>query len=171
MIKIINTILSVFKMFLLLICFVFSFFIIINMYRRLEKDMFDAIFNFIPFVLLFILFAVNFVLKQKSVNSCIFYNVTCCLVFLMIIFAAFRTFTDQNMVLIIRLGYDINFNYFADIIAPMRAMLYMLCVSNVLLMIDGLDFNKLEKKLIEEPAPKAAPKKKKNIELKPANKK
>lgn len=170
MIKILNNILSVLKMFLLLICFVFSFFIIINMYRRLEKDMFDAIFNFIPFILLFVLFAVNFVLKQKSVNNCIFYNVTCCLVFLMILFAVFRTFTDQNMVLIIRLGYDINFNYFADIIAPMRAMLYMLCVSNVLLMVDGLDFNKLEKKLIETPAPKTEPKKKKNIELKPAKK-
>ena len=166
MIKIINSILSVLKMFLLLICFIFSFFIIINMYRRLEKEMFDAIFNFIPFILLFLLFSVNFVLKQKSVNGCIFYNITCCLVFFMILFAVFRTFTDQNMVLIMRLGYDINFNYFADIIAPMRAMLYMLCVSNVLLMIDGIDFSIFEKKIEEAPAPK----KKKNIELTPAKK-
>ena len=44
------------------------------------------------------------------------------------------------MVVYLRLGYNINFNYFADIIAPMRAMLYVLCASNVLLMVDGLKF-------------------------------
>ncbi len=142
MIKIINIILSFLKMIMLLVCFVFSFFIIVNMYQRLDKNIGDSIYNFIPFVLLFILFAINFVLRQKSVNQCLFYNITCCLVFAFILFAVYRTFMDQNMIAIIRLGYHINFNYFADIIAPMRAMLYILCLSNVLLMIDGIDFSK-----------------------------
>lgn len=145
MIKVINAILSFLKVILLLVCFVFSFFIIINMYRRLEKDMIDAIFNFIPFVLLFILFAINMIFRQKSVNKCFFYNITCCLVFAMILFAVYRTFFDRNMVVMIRLGYDMNFNYFADVIAPMRAMLYILSVCNILLMIDGIDFSKLLK--------------------------
>jgi len=143
MIKVINAILSFLKVILLLVCFVLSFFIIINMYRRLEKNVVDSIFNFIPFILLFILFAINMIFKQKSVNKCFFYNVSCCLVFVMILFAAYRTFFDRNMVVMIRLGYDINFNYFADVIAPMRAMLYILCVCNVLLMVEGIDFNKL----------------------------
>lgn len=133
----INFIFSLLKILLLLVSFVLTFYIIINMYQRLEKNMVDAIKNFIPFILLFILFSLNFVLKQKSVNSCFFYNLTCCLVFTLILIAGYRTFFDKNMVVMVRLGYGINFNYFADIIAPMRAMLYMLCLSNVLLMIEG----------------------------------
>ncbi len=143
MIKVLNAILSFLKIILLLVCFVFSFFIIINMYRRLEKDMVDAVFNFIPFAILFILFAINMIFRQKNVNGCFFYNITCCLVFGMILFAVYRTFFDRNMVVMIRLGYDINFNYFADVIAPMRAMLYILCVCNVLLMLEGVNFTKL----------------------------
>ena len=143
MIKVINAILSFLKVILLLMCFVLSFFIIINMYRRLEKNVVDAIFNFIPFGILFILFAINLIFRQKNVNGSLFYNITCCLVFGMILFAAYRTFFDRNMVVMIRLGYNINFNYFADIIAPMKAMLYILCVCNVLLMVEGLDFSKL----------------------------
>lgn len=140
MIKILNTILSYLKVLLLLVTFVFSFFIIINMYQRLEKNMINAIFNFIPFILLFILFAINIIFKQKSVNNCLFYNVTCCLAFLMLLFSVYRTFCDKNMIAIIRLGYNINFNYFADVIAPMKAMLYILSVSNVLLMLEDFHF-------------------------------
>ena len=136
MIKILNTILSYLKVLLLLVSFVFSFFIIINMYQRLEKNMINAIFNFIPFIL----FAINIIFKQKSVNNCLFYNVTCCLVFLMLLFSVYRTFCDKNMIAIIRLGYNINFNYFADVIAPMKAMLYILSVSNVLLMLEDFHF-------------------------------
>ncbi len=150
--KIINLIFCYLKVLLLLICFVFSFFIIINMYRRLEKNVVDAVFNFIPYVVLFLLFSVNIVLKQKSVNENMFYNITCCFVFGMLLFTIYRTFFDRNMVALIRLGYNINFNYFADIIAPMRAMLYMLSVSNVLFMIDGINLKmkKKEVSVIEE---------------------
>lgn len=138
MIKIVNNILSILKMILLLICFAFSFYIILHMYQRLEKNLIDSIFNFIPFILLFTLFAVNIVLKQKSVNDCFFYNITCCLVFIMLLFSIYRTFFDRNMIVMIRMGYDINFNYFADMIAPMRMMLYLLSFSNILLMLDGI---------------------------------
>lgn len=138
MTKIVNGILSFFKMFLLLISFVFTFYIVVNMYRRLEKNVIDAIFNFVPFLILFLLFSINFIFKQKSVNNCLFYNVTCCLAFTMILFVIYRTLFDRNMIAMIRLGYDINFNYFADIIAPMRAILYMLCLSNVLLIVSDI---------------------------------
>ena len=112
MTRILNGILSILKVILLLVCFVFTFFIVVNMYRRLDKNIVEAISNFIPFILLFILFAINLIFRQKSVNKCFFYNVTCCLVFIMILFAVYRTFFDRNMVVMIRLGYDINFNYF-----------------------------------------------------------
>ena len=56
MLKILNIFLSFLKVFLLLICFVFTFYIVINMYRRLNKDLISSITNFIPFFVLFILF-------------------------------------------------------------------------------------------------------------------
>jgi len=118
------------------------------MYQRLEKDLVKSIFNFIPFFLLFILFCVNFIFKQKQVTQNTFYNVTCIIVFAMLGFAIYRTFYDKNMLVLTRLGYDINFNYFADIIAPMKVLLYGLSVSNILLMISGMEFNK--KKLNED---------------------
>lgn len=140
--KILNIFLLILKMLLLLTCFVFTFFIIINMYKRLEKDMIDAFINFVPFFLLFLLFSINLILRQKSVMQCTFYNITCCLVLTMVLFTVYRTLFDSNMVAFIRLGYNINFNYFADMIAPIKAMLYILCVVNILLMFNAIDFKK-----------------------------
>lgn len=138
--KIINGMLNVLKMLMLLVCFVLTFFIIIKMYQRLEKDLFNSIFNFIPFVLLFILFCINFIFKQKQVTQNTFYNVVCILVFSMLGFCIFRTFCDKNMIVLVRMGYNINFNYFADVIAPMRVLLYSLSAANILLMLTGMDF-------------------------------
>ena len=146
MIKIINMLLNVLKMVMLLVCFVFTFYIVINMYNRLGKDILGGISNFIPFVILFILFSINFVFHQKSVNECTFYNITCCLVFLMLLFSIYRTFCDSNMLMVLRLGYKINFNYFSDMIAPMRFMLYALSVSNILLMVTDLNIFNPKKK-------------------------
>ena len=138
--------LNVLKMIMLLVCFVFTFYIIINMYNRLGKDILGGMSNFIPFVILFILFSINFVFHQKSVNECTFYNITCCLVFLMLLFSIYRTFCDSNMLMVLRLGYKINFNYFSDMIAPMRFMLYALSVSNVLLMVTDMNIFNPKKK-------------------------
>ncbi len=150
MIKMINGLFGILKMILLLVCFVLTFYIIVNMYNRLEKNLVDSIGNFIPFVLLFIAFAVNFVLKQKAVNQNMFYNITCCLVFGMILFAIYRTFNDRNMVVMIRMGYNMNFNYFADVLAPIRVMLYGLFASNVLLMLTESKIFKEEDKKKEK---------------------
>ena len=138
MIKILNTILNIFKMIMLLVCFVLTFYIIMNMYNRLDKNLVTGIYNFLPFILLFILFSINIIFRQKIVNECTFYNVTCCLVFIMLLFTIYRTIADNNMIMKLRLGYDINFNYFSDMIAPMRLMLYGLSISNILLMLTNL---------------------------------
>lgn len=145
MLKIINGLLNVLKMIMLLVCFVLTFFIIIKMYQRLDKDFIGSIPNFIPFILLFIMFAINFIFRQKQVNQNTFYNITCVLVFAMLGFCIYRTFCDKNMIVLTRLGYDINFNYFADVIAPMKVLLYGLTVSDLLLMLSGMDFKKFKK--------------------------
>ena len=150
MIKIIFVLLNILKILLLLVCFVLTFYIIVKMYQRLDKDLIKSISNFISFVLLFILFCINFILRQKQVNQNCFYNITCILVFCMLGFAIFRTFYDKNMVVLTRLGYDINFNYFADVIAPMKVLLYGLCITNVLLIFSGMDFNKKKVKKLNK---------------------
>lgn len=138
--KIINIFLIFIKFLFLLISFVLTFNIVLRMYERLGKNYIESIPVFIPYIVLFLLFSINFIFRQKRVNNCIFYNITCCLVFAMLIFCGYRAMNDEYMLLYIRLGdYHINFNYYADIIAPMKVMLYLLSISNVILMFTGKD--------------------------------
>lgn len=135
MTKLLNYLLLALKFILLLISFVITFFIMISMYNRLYKNVLDCIPTMLPFILLLFLFTINIILKQKETMNNIFFNLTCCLVFMVILVSAYRSFFDQNMVMITKLGYNINFNYFADVIAPMRAMLYLLVLADIILMI------------------------------------
>lgn len=138
--KVINILLIFIKFLFLLISFVLTFNIVLRMYERLGKNYIESIPVFIPYIVLFLLFSINFIFRQKRVNNCIFYNITCCLVFAMLIFCGYRAMNDEYMLLYIRLGdYHINFNYYADIIAPMKVMLYLLSISNVILMFTGKD--------------------------------
>lgn len=147
MIKIVNKILSLLKIVLLLISFILTFFIVMKMYERLEKNYVGTISVFLPYLTLFIAFAINLILRQKQVNDNMFYNVTCCLVFIVLIFCGYRALTDDFMIFYIRLGYQINFNFYSDMIAPMRVMLYLLTISNVLLMLDR-PWKRFEKEIV-----------------------
>lgn len=138
--KIINGFFSILKFLLLLISFMVTFYIIMSMYQRLEKNIIECIPTMLPYVILLFLFILNFIFNHKSVNNCIFYNISCCFTFMVILFAAYRSIFDNTMVMILKLGYHVNFNYFADVIAPMKAMLYLLIIVNVILiLIDKLD--------------------------------
>ena len=74
MLRIINGLLNIIKLLMLLVCFVLTFFIIIKMYQRLDKNFIGAIPNFIPFVLLFIMFAINLIFRQRQVTKNVFFN-------------------------------------------------------------------------------------------------
>ena len=52
------------------------------------------------------------------------------------------------MIAKIRLGYDINFNYFSDMIAPFKIMLYGLSVADIFLILAGV--KKKKKKVQDE---------------------
>lgn len=143
MTKFINLFLCIAKMFLLLTCFVLTFYVVINDYRRLELNLFSSINNFIPYFILFILFSINFILRQKKVNGCLFYNVTCVLVFTLILFVLYRTLFDDNMLYYGELGYDMNFYYFNSVRVPFKIMLYCLSISNLIFMFNIDTFNKI----------------------------
>ncbi len=132
--KIINILFYVLKFILLLASFGLTLMIIVRMNVRLEKSFMTTIDIFIPFLLLLILFIINLILKQKGVTHNIFYNITCCLVFATIIYVCYRAFSDKNMVLNEKYGYDIDFNYFNNFVSYLKIMLYGLGVGNIFFM-------------------------------------
>ncbi len=133
--KIINVILLGLRYILFLGAFAISFYIVLSMYKRLSKDMIESINIFLPYAILLIIFFINIIFRQKSVNSNLFYNLTCCLVFSTTIVVGIRAICDTNMILNRVMGYNINFIYFSDYIAFMKILVYGLCISNILFMV------------------------------------
>ena len=133
--KIINWILLVLKYILFIGAFASSFYIVLSMYRRLNKDIVESIDVFIPYAILLILFFINIIFRQKYVNQNIFYNLTCCLVFLTTILVGIRAIYDTNMILNKIMGYNINFIYFGNYIVFMKLLIYGLSLGNILFMV------------------------------------
>ncbi len=128
--------LNVFKVFFLLIAFTLSIYIIIGMAYRLGNDLFSSILYFVPFVILLLIYVLNFIFKQDKINGNLFYNLTSLLVYFVIIFVCLRAIFDKGMLLNEVMGYGINFNYFSDFIVFMEVMLYGLIISNLLFMLN-----------------------------------
>lgn len=153
MTKILNKLFLILKTILLPVLLVATIYIVVFMFQRLEKELFGA--NFMeflsivfPYLLLIVLTIMNFFLKQKRVLENTFYNITSFLVMLTVVFFCYRACFDQNMYLWHKYGYNINFNYFSDQIAPMKVMLYGLSISNILLMIE--EYLSRDKKMNKE---------------------
>ena len=154
MTKILNKLFRILHIIMLPILLVATIYIVMFMFQRLEKEIFDANFTeflgvIFPYLLLIILNIINMFLKQNNVKDNLFYNTTAFLVMIVITVFCLRALFDQNMFLWHKYGYNMNFNYFSDQIAPMKVMLYGLSIANVVLMIDGYikSDNKSEKNL------------------------
>ena len=96
-----------------------TIYIIINMFRRLEKSAFGP--NFLefleiifPFILILILWLLNLLLNHKRIQNNTFYNITSFLVVCTIFIFCYRAIFDENMLFWHKYGYKINFNYFSD---------------------------------------------------------
>lgn len=142
--KILNTVFLILKFILLIISFGMSLYIVFSMYSRVGKNFTESIPIFIPYVIILMFFFMNITFRQKQVNNNIFYNLTCCLVFVSICLVCFRAILDKNMLLNEIMGYNINFSYFADFITFMKIMLYGLIISNILFMIKFKQKKKIE---------------------------
>jgi len=142
MIKILNKMLLFFKNIMLPILLCITIYIVIFMFKRLDKDIFgSSLIEFIlaifPFILLIVLNMLNLTLKQDSIKDNIFYNITSFLVMLTITIFCIRALLDKNMYFWYKYEYKINFNYFSDQLAPIKMMLYGLSASNIILMISN----------------------------------
>lgn len=147
--KILNTFFCFFKFILLILSFGISLYIILSMYKRIEKNIIESLPVFIPYIVLLLLFFINISLNQKTVNQNIFYNLTCCFVFGCVCMIGIRAILDDNMLLNEIMGYNINFSYFSDFISFMKIMIYGLIISNICFMIHKKDKEEIIAKKIE----------------------
>ena len=142
--KIFNGLFYGLKFLLFVVAFGLTLFILIRMNMRLNKDFTSIISEFIPFVILLILFIVNLLFKQKNISKNLFYNLTCCLVLSTIIVVALRSLLDTNMVLNEKYGYGVDFNFFGNFIPYIKIMLYGLSIADVLFMFREKDNDKIK---------------------------
>lgn len=133
--KIMNHLFLTVKFFLLVLAFGITLYIVLSMYKRVNKDIINSLPIFIPYIVLLLLFFINITLGQKSVNDNLFYNLTCCIVFSTICFVGLRSIFDKNMILNEIMGYNINFSYFSDFISFMKIMIYGLIIGNFSFMV------------------------------------
>lgn len=134
MVKLINKLFLVLKFLLLIIAFIMTLYIVMVMYERLEKNILESLFLFLPYVILIGLFVINAVFKQNNILDKLFYNITCIAVFCLIIFVCARSLFDKNMILNGIMGYGVNLLFFNDFLVFMKVLLYGLCFSNLLFM-------------------------------------
>ena len=130
--KVLNMILLILKFPLFFAAFILTLIIMFNMYDRVDKNIVEGLYIFIPYLIVIVLFVIN--LYQKKVRENIYYNLTSCLVFIVTIIVCLRALFDKNMLLNEIMGYNINFSYFGDYISFMNIFMYGLIVSNILFM-------------------------------------
>ena len=150
MVKILNGMFYFLKFVLLLAAFGTSLYVLIAMYQRLEKDMINLIYVFIPYIVILVLFIINMFFRQTGVTKNVFYNITCCLVFFTIAFLALRSVFDVNMIYRWKNTYHINFNFYSDVLTFINVMIYGLCIANVFLMFSESSFKLNKKKEIKD---------------------
>lgn len=138
--KILNKLLLGFKNIILPIIMLIVIYIVIYMFRRLDKEIFGK--NFLeflkvilPFIILIFLNIINIILGHDEVRDNTFYNITSFLAFFTMAIFCYRALFDSNMYFWHKYDYHINFNYFADQIAPVKVMLYGLILADILLII------------------------------------
>ena len=132
---ILSSIFGFLKYALLVAAFGLVFYGIMVTYSRLEKSLVQAMPVFIPFILVFVTYIFSLVISGKNVSKNLLFNITSVLVFTVVIIICLRAKFDTSMILYHK--YQINYNpsYFADNLAIIKAMVYMVGIANIILLI------------------------------------
>ena len=140
MTKILNGMFYLLKFLLIVLAFGSSLYVLVAMYKRLDKNMIDLLRVFIPYMVLIVLWILNIFFRQESVTKNVFYNLTCCIVFATVILLACRSLFDESMILMLKTKYHVNFDFFSDMLTFVNVMIYGLCISDVFLALSGARF-------------------------------
>ncbi len=132
---ILSSIFGFLKYILLVTAFGLVFYGIMVTYARLEKSLIQAVPIFIPFILVLLTYILSLVISGKNVSKNLLFNLTSVLVFSVIIVICLRAKFDTSMILYHK--YQIHFNpsYFADNLAIIKALVYMIGIANIILLI------------------------------------
>lgn len=146
--KILSRILNVLKYLLLVVAFMFILYGIMATYKRLEKNILDAIPVFLPFFLVFVIFIVNIFVKKNVIRDNLLFNFVAVMIFIGIIIVGYRAKFDTNMLIYYK--YNIKYNplYLSDNLSMIKISLYVLFASNLLLLISTF-FDKKQMKVID----------------------
>lgn len=136
--KILSRIFSVLKYILLIAAFGITLYGMIMTYKRLEKDLVEAIPTLLPFAILLITFLVNLFIKSPVIKNNLLYNFTAVVVLAVIIVIGLRAKFDTNMLLYYKYKIDYNPLYLSDNLSSIKLMLYCLTGANVLLMLSTI---------------------------------
>ena len=142
--KIINIVLCVLKVVLLLVSIGLIFYGLLVTYNRVNKSIIHAIPVILPFVLLLILFVIDFIYKIKLVNKNLFYNATAVISLLAINFIGLRAKFETNATLYHKYKIGYNPSYLSDNIGTIQTLAYLLVIVNALLIAHSIFFKKEE---------------------------
>ena len=127
--KLINKILFYTKIVFLLITVVVTLYILLMRIDINNMDAWSIFPLFIPLLLVLIVFIFSFILNVGNEN--LLFNLVCVLVLLAIIFIDYRTIFDNNIIS----STKINLNFFDLQTNRIKVMLYLMFISNILLII------------------------------------
>lgn len=145
--KIVNNILNILKILLLLIASGLILYGLFVSYGRLNKPIIGAIPVMLPFVLLIVLFAFNFICNIKIVNKNLFYNIATTISLFAITYVGYRAKFESNATLYYRYKIGYNPSFLADNLGIIRTIMYLLVLSNILLVVYAKFFKKDDKKI------------------------
>ncbi len=132
--RVVNALCSFFKYILLIAAFGLTLYIILKLNARLEKNITDSTFIFIPYGILILLFILNIALNRKAVTKNIFFNITAVVIFATNIMVCLRTMYDEGMLFNLIQGRHANFVYFNDNLPFTRIMLFGLIIADIVFM-------------------------------------
>lgn len=118
------------KIFLHIIVFSISLYILLMMHDRYNFSAFSIIMVFIPMVLVLISFVINFFFDKGNKN--ILFNLANFIVLLSILIICLRTLFDKNMIMGIK--ENINFYFFQNHLKQIKILCYLIFIGNGLIL-------------------------------------
>ena len=129
MLKILNRIIFFTKVFLLLIDFVLTLYIMLMMNSVYQNEIVSLLFTCLPLFCVLIIFVISFFFKEGDNNT--IFNISSLLALITILIITYRTIFDQNMVMWIKS--NMNFYYFRNQIKIIKILGYSIFIGNLLI--------------------------------------